>query len=157
MDVQADALLFFLPPTLKCDGPLAQQVIARAGAALPAQVKEIIPQRAKAGSVYLFPGFDSGFSKLLIGILPQWDDGVLFDARDLVHCYAGALEKTKSAGLKSLVVPALGKDKRDFPHLKFARLALNGIGRSIDESLESITIACADKRMMDVYEKRLRD
>ena len=150
------ALTFFLTPRVRWDGPLAQKILDVAGEPMREQAKLII-KSPKPGQVYDFPDFGSGFEKLYVGILDEWDDGVLFEERRMVSCYRKVIEKAKSAGLESIVFPALGKDKTDFPHIKFARLAMKGIFSALGDPVQTVTIACADKRMMETYQRRLQE
>ncbi len=147
-------MMFFLTPQKRWDGPLAEKMPIHAGEELRVQA-DLVINHPKPGQVFDFPGFESGFDKIFIGILAKWDDGIFFEDRELVACYRESILKARSIGLKHIVFPALGKDKTDFPHIKFARLALNGIFEALGDPVERITIACADKRMMDTYKKRL--
>ena len=109
----------------------------------------------KSGDVVALPGFDSGFKTLFVAVLAEWDGGSGFEERDLLNCYRRPVEQAQATGLKTLVIPALGRDKRDFPHIRFARLALRGLHEKLDNRMDSVTIMCADRAMVATYQGQL--
>ncbi len=150
-----DAIVFFMAPNLQWEGPLNKAVLEKAGPKLDKHVLEYIIN-AQNGEVHALPGFNMPYKNLMMAILSEWDGGVDFEDRDLLHCYRNAVVQAQSMGLKSIAFPALGRDKRDFPHLRFARLALQGILEKLDGTLDEVRIVCRDKRMVDTYTERLK-
>lgn len=149
-----EALTFFMSPRLEWDGPLNNAVLTRAGQGLDSYILDHV-DHPKSGHVFALPPFESGLKALYMAVLSEWDGGIDFRDTDLVHCYRDAVIKAQDAGLTSIAFPAMGKDKRDFPHLRFARLAIKGILEGIDERMENVVIACVDKRMVNTYQDRL--
>jgi O-acetyl-ADP-ribose deacetylase (regulator of RNase III) len=149
-----EAMTFFMSPRLEWDGPLNGAVLARAGNGLDDYILTHV-DHPKPGQVFALPAFDAGFKGLFMAVVDEWDGGVDFNDRDLVRCYCDAVIKAQEAGIKTIAFPAMGKDKRDFPHIRFARLALQGILEGLDERMDSVIIACVDKRMINTYQDRL--
>lgn len=149
-----ESLTFFMSPRLEWEGSLNHEVLATAGPGLDDYVLSNV-SRPRSGEVFALPPFDSGRKALFMGVLSEWDGGVDFDDNDLIRCYRAAVEKAQDMGITSIAFPAMGKDKRDFPHIRFARLALQGIMERLDGRMNEVVIACADRRMFDTYRERL--
>lgn len=147
--------MFFMNPDLEWSGPLNQAVLHMAGPELDAFVLDTV-QKPKCGEVYRLPGLASPYKALFMGILNPWDGGIDFEDRDLVNCYRRTIDKAQDAGIKNVAFPAMGHDKRDFPHIRFARLALQGILDKLDNRLDEVRIVCRDRRMVDTYTERLK-
>lgn len=155
MDIDGcEAMTFFMPENLEWDGSLNSEVLAAAGTELDDFVVDNVT-KPRSGNVYTLPPCNMPHKALFMAVLSEWDGGVDFNDRDLVRCYKGAVEKAQEEGIRSLAFPAMGKDKRDFPHIRFARLALQGILEKLDDRIDSVTIACADQRMFTTYKDRL--
>jgi len=149
-----DSLVFFMPQTLEWSGPLNRTVLARAGESLDSYVLDHV-NKPKPGEVFALPPFSLPYRGLFMAVLAEWDGGVDFNDRDLLNCYRRAIDLAQEKGFRTIAFPALGRDKMDFPHIRFARLALQGILDRLDDRLEGVTIACRDMRMMDIYKQRL--
>lgn len=149
-------LTFFINDTLQWDGPLNHTVLAAAGPQLGAYIDKEV-DHPNPGDVWALPGFDTPFDALFMAVLEEWDGGIDFRDSDMVQCYRRAVKMAGEKGMTSLVFPAMGRDKRDFPHIRFARLALKGITEGLAQSptIEQVSIACMDKRMLDTYTERL--
>lgn len=157
LDGEVEGIAFFMPENLAWEGLLNKSVLERAGPELDTHILNSV-QSPRPGSVFVVPGFDTVFQNLFMGILNEWDGGIDFQDRDLVRCYKDSVIKAAEAGLTRIAFPAMGRDKRDFPHIRFARLAVKGIGQglAVSPAIESVTIACSDMRMMETYRTRLR-
>jgi O-acetyl-ADP-ribose deacetylase (regulator of RNase III) len=149
-----DAICFFMTPALGWGGPLNQAVLQMAGAKLDEYVLENVTS-PQAGEAYLLPVFNAPYKKLVMMVLNEWDGGIDFEDSDLVKVYRRAIQQAQDSGLTSIAFPAMGRDKRDFPHIRFARLALEGIAAGLDGRLEEVKIICRDQRMVDTYTERL--
>lgn len=146
-----DSILFFMFPKLEWGGGLNRMILDRAGEDLDKYILENIhtPQN---GEVFSLPAFRLKYQQLFLAILDHWDGGNGFEERDLMNCYRRTIEQAQNLGIKSLAIPALGRDKRDFPHIRFARVALKAILEKMDGRLERVTIMCVDRRMMETYQ-----
>lgn len=153
----AQGMIFFMPEGLDWDGPLNKSISMAAGAKLDQYILDHI-HAPRAGEVYALPGFDTPFQALFMAVVNEWDGGIDFEDRDLVRCYREAIHLAAKQNLTHVAFPAMGRDKRDFPHIRFARLAVEGIaqGLSHEPTIQAITVACTDRRMMDTYMVRLK-
>jgi O-acetyl-ADP-ribose deacetylase len=149
-----EAILFFMQPTMEWGGGLNKAVLSMAGPGLDTYVLEHV-RNPKSGDVFALPPFATPHKKLFMAILPPWDGGNGFEERDLLNCYRGAIEQAQELGLKRLAIPAMGRDKRDFPHIRFARLALKGILEKLDARMEYVKIVCIDHTMMSTYQGQI--
>jgi O-acetyl-ADP-ribose deacetylase (regulator of RNase III) len=149
-----DSILFFMHPSLKWGGGLNSAVLALAGAELDHHICEhvITP---KNGEVFTLPAFNAPYKALFLAVLADWDGGNGFEERDLMNCYRDAIVQAEKVGIRSIAIPALGRDKRDFPHIRFARLALKGISERLDERLDYVKIMCIDHTMMRTYQEQM--
>lgn len=150
-----EAILFFMRPNLQWGGDLNVAVLEKAGEGLDTHILENV-HKPKSGDVFALPGFDTGFKTLFMAVLPEWDGGVGYEERDMLNCYRRMIEKARSLGIKSVAVPAMGRDKRDFPHIRFARVALQGILEKIDDHIDLVKIVCVDRTMMATYDGLIR-
>lgn len=149
-----DSILFFMHPSLKWGNGLNGAVLALAGEGLDHYICENV-LTPKNGDVFVLPAFNAPYKTLFLAILADWDGGNGFEERDLMNCYRGAIEQAEALGLKSIAIPALGRDKRDFPHIRFARVALKGILERLDERLDFVKIMCIDHTMMRTYQEQV--
>lgn len=154
---RVEGLAFFMLPDLSWEGGLNRSIAAAAGPKLDEYVLAHATN-PKPGEVFLLPSFNMKFKALFMGIINEWDGGVDFEDRDLINCYRDTVKLAEGHGITSLVFPALGRDKRDFPHIKFARLAIQGITQGLYDSpaIQSVTIACADQLMTNTFRNRLK-
>lgn len=153
----AEGMAFFMPENLHWQGPLNRSVSMAAGDRLDAFILKNI-SAPRSGEVYALPGFDSPFKALFMAIINEWDGGIDFEDRDLVRCYREAIHLAAKQDITHIAFPAMGRDKRDFPHIRFARLAVEGIAQGVshEPSIRQVTIACTDKRMVQTYTARLK-
>lgn len=145
-----DSVLFFLQPNLKWGGGLNRAILEKAGTALDDHIRTHV-SKPKSGTVFALPPFGTPYKALFMAVLSDWDGGNGFEERDLLNCYRGAIELAEKNGVKSIAIPAMGRDKRDFPHIRFARLALQGILERLDERMDFVRIVCVDRTMMSTY------
>jgi O-acetyl-ADP-ribose deacetylase (regulator of RNase III) len=142
-----DAILFFMLPKLDWGGGLNAAILEKAGDELDTYLLENV-QKPHNGDVYALPAYN-------LAILDHWDGGTGFEERDLRNCYRRTIEKAQNMGIKRIAIPALGRDKRDFPHIRFARVALKGVLEKMDDRIEQVTIMCVDRRMYNTYHTQL--
>jgi O-acetyl-ADP-ribose deacetylase (regulator of RNase III) len=149
-----DSILFFMHPSLKWGGGLNRAVLDLAGPALDEYMLEHVIS-PKNGEVFALPAFGAPYKTLFMAILADWDGGNGYEERDLMNCYRGAIEQAEKLGVRSIAIPALGRDKRDFPHIRFARVAMKGILEKLDDRLDFVKIMCIDHTMMRTYREQL--
>lgn len=149
-----ESILFFMHPNLKWGGELNRAVLAQAGQALDDHMRANV-RTPKSGEVFALPAFDAPYKTLFMAILPDWDGGVGFEERDLLNCYRRTVEEARRRGIKSIAIPAMGRDKRDFPHIRFARVALKGLLERLDNSIDIVRIMCIDHTMIKTYQGQL--
>lgn len=142
-------------PNLEWGDGLNGEILKKAGAELDDYVLNHA-LRKRSGEVYAAPGFGTGLKKLFVAILDHWDGGTGFEERDLMNCYRRSIAQAQAAGIKSLAIPSLGRDKRDFPHIRFARVALKAISESMDGNMERVSIYCVDRRTYETYCAQIR-
>lgn len=145
-----ESILFFMHPSMKWGGGLNRAVLELAGPELDDFILNNVI-KPKNGEVFDLPPFNAPYKALFMAVLADWDGGNGFEERDLMNCYRGAIEHAEKLGVGTMAIPALGRDKRDFPHIRFARVALKGILERLDERLEYVKIMCVDHTMMRTY------
>ncbi len=145
-----ESILFFMQPNLKWAGSLNQNVLQAAGKELDDFILEHV-HTPKNGAVYKLPPCKTAYTNIFMAILPNWDGGNGFEERDMLNCYRHAIDQAQALGIKSIAIPAMGRDKRDFPHIRFARLALQGILEKVDSRIDHVKIMCIDRTMMATY------
>jgi O-acetyl-ADP-ribose deacetylase (regulator of RNase III) len=145
-----ESILFFMHPSMKWGGGLNRAVLDLAGPELDEYILNTIVS-PKNGDVFDLPTFKSPYKALFMAVLADWDGGNGFEERDLMDCYRGAIELAEKTGVRTIGIPALGRDKRDFPHIRFARVALKGILERLDERIAYVKIMCIDHTMMRTY------
>lgn len=149
-----EAILFFMHPNLKWGGSLNKAVLSLAGQELDTYILENATT-PRSGEVHILPPFGTQYKALIMAVLADWDGGVGFEERDLLDCYRHAIEKAKAAGIKRIGIPAMGRDKRDFPHIRFARLTIQGILEKLDTGIDFVKIMCIDHTMMRTYQEQV--
>lgn len=150
-----EAILFFMRPQLDWGGSLNRAILRMAGAGLDKYVLEYATT-PRSGEVFVLPAFGTGYKAIFMAILADWDGGNGFEERDLLNCYRLTIEKAQETGIKTLGVPAMGRDKRDFPHIRFARLTIKGILERLDDRTDFVKIMCIDRTMMGTYNAQLQ-
>ena len=153
-DKDCDSILFFMRPNLEWGGNLNRAVLQMAGNALDEYIVDRV-HSPRSGEVFALPPFDTRYKVIIMAILADWDGGVGFEERDLLNCYRRTIEIAEAAGARRIAIPAMGRDKRDFPHIRFARLALQGITDRLDCDIDYLKIMCADRTMMTTYSEQL--
>ena len=149
-----DAILFFMPVNLAWGGNLNAAILNKAGATLDDYIMENV-LKPKAGEVFCLPAFEAPYKNIFMAVLAEWDGGVDFEERDLLNCYRRAIAGAQQQGIKKIAIPALGRDKRDFPHIRFASMAIQGILETLGGSIEEVRIVCVDKRMLETYKQQI--
>lgn len=152
--MDCDAILFFMHPSMEWEGALNKNVLDIAGSDLDDYVLQNATS-AKSGDVYALPAFQSGYKAMFMAVLADWDGGNGFEERDLLNCYRRTVEQAQELGIKTVAIPALGRDKRDFPHIRFARLAIQGILEKLDNRMDFVKIMCIDRTMLSTYRAQL--
>ena len=141
-------------PNLEWGGGLNRAVLEAAGPELDDYVCEHATT-PRSGEVFALPPLNSPYKALYVAILADWDGGNGYEERDLLDCYRKTVEMAQAAGIKSLGVPAMGRDKRDFPHIRFARVALQGLLEKLDERMDYVKIMCIDRTMIATYQTQM--
>jgi O-acetyl-ADP-ribose deacetylase (regulator of RNase III) len=149
-----ESILFFMHPDLEWGGGLNRAVVAQAGVELDTYILENI-RNPKSGDVFALPAFETPYKALFMAILDDWDGGNGFEERDLMDCYRHTVEQAQDMGIRTLGIPAMGRDKRDFPHIRFARVALKGILERLDTRMDFVKVMCVDRTMMATYTSQL--
>lgn len=147
---ECESILFFMYPDLEWGGGLNKSILELAGQGMDDYVCENVI-KPKNGDVFALPGFGSPYKNIFLAVLGRWDGGVEYEDREILNCYRRAIRLAKENGVKTIAIPAMGRDKRDFPHIRFARLALKGISEQLDASIERVAFYCADKRTYNTY------
>lgn len=150
-----DAVVTFITADLGLGGPLNRAFLSAAGDDLTRHIMKTVG-KPKPGEVFLVPGFGSPMKHILLAVLPEWQGGTEGEDRALVQCYRGAVLLSQERGLRSLAFPSLGAGRLEFPHIRFARLALQGIVEGMDGRLEDVRIVCKGSDMAGIYTERLK-
>lgn len=151
---ECESILFFMYPDLEWGGELNYALLKMAGPEMDKYVCEHVTT-PHHGEVFAIPGFNSPYKALFLAILGHWDGGIEYEDREILNCYRHAITMAQEAGIKSIAIPSMGRDKRDFPHVRFARLALQGINETMNGSLEKVSIYCVDRQNYDTYVTQL--
>jgi O-acetyl-ADP-ribose deacetylase (regulator of RNase III) len=151
---ECESILFFMYPDLKWGGGLNRTILELAGQEIDHFVCENI-YKPKNGDVFALPGFKSPYKMIFMAVLGRWDGGVEYEDREILNCYRRAIRLAKEQGIKTIGIPAMGRDKRDFPHIRFARLALKGVNETIDSSIDRVVFYCPDKRTLNTYQEQM--
>jgi len=149
-----DSILFFMHPNLKWGGDLNKAILQQAGPELHDYIQSHV-KTPQSGEVFALPPFKTRYKALFMAILADWDGGNGFEERDLLNCYRDTIELAEGKRVRTIAIPALGRDKRDFPHIRFARLALQGILERLDPRLDFVKVMCIDRTMMATYAAQL--
>ena len=149
-----DSVLFFIQENLKWGGGLNSAIRDLAGPDLDAHIAAHV-SRGRNGEVHALPPFNAPYKALFMAVLADWDGGNGYEERDLMNCYKAAITQAEEHGVKTIAIPALGRDKRDFPHIRFARVALKAIAEALDPRLDYVKIMCVDHTMMRTYQAQL--
>lgn len=142
--------VFYLPETLSWEGPLNRAILSRAGEGLDHYILEnlIKPRR---GDVFVIPETVSPSPRLLLAILPDWDDGLGDEERLLKKCTRSIFDQAEASGATSLMFPALGVASRDIPHKRAARILLSVIGSYPFSGLREIVVVCKTVDIFNAY------
>lgn len=149
-----ESILFFMHPNLQWGGGLNREVLMRAGDELDEYILTHITN-PRSGDVFALPTFGLPYKALFMAVLADWDGGNGFEERDLMDCYRHTVEQAQSLGVRTIAIPAMGRDKRDFPHIRFARVALKGLLERMDERVDYVKVMCIDRTMMTTYSSQL--
>ena len=152
--MDCEAILFFMHPNLEWGGGLNSNVLEIAGPELDSYILNHI-HKPKSGQVFALPPFQSGYKAMFMAVLNDWDGGNGFEERDLLNCYRHTIEKAEKMGIRSIAIPAMGRDKRDFPHIRFARVAVQGIMERISDKIDFVKIMCLDWTMRSAYQNQI--
>ena len=149
-----ESILFFMHPSLKWGGDLNRAVLDMAGPELDNYILEQATT-PRSGEVFPLPAFNTPYKAMFVAILAEWDGGNGFEERDLLDCYRNTIAEAQAMGIKSIGIPAMGRDKRDFPHIRFARVSLQGILERLDDRMDFVKIMCVDRTMMTTYQTQM--
>lgn len=149
-----DALVSFLPKDLSLEGPLIKQIMAKSGPDLDHHIVNNF-LKPRPGQAFHAPGFAMPVSNLIFGIIPEWDGGINNEDRLLRHCYKNIIQLAQEKEIKSIAFPAMGIGRIKFPHIRFARLAVQGILDTLDHRLNEVRIVCKQEDMAEIYREQL--
>ena len=150
-----DALVSFMTTDLSFGGPLNKAYLDMAGEELGDFIAEKLFQ-PKAGQAFVVPPFNMPVKNIILLVLPKWEDGLQNEDRHMLRCYRQAISQAQDEGIKSIAFPALGFKRTNFPHIRFARLAIRGILENLDDRMDEVRIVCRERTMADIYVKHLR-
>jgi O-acetyl-ADP-ribose deacetylase len=149
-----ESIHFFLYPDLEWGGELNYALLKMAGPELDAYVCEHVTTPHN-GEVFAVPAFNAPYKQMFLAILGEWDGGIGFEDREILNCYRHTIRMAQEMGIKSIAIPAMGRDKRDFPHIRFARVALKGINEALDARTDRVKIYCVDRRTYETYDGQM--
>lgn len=150
-----DSILFFMQKNLKWGGGLNASIRQLAGPELDDFIAKHV-RTPQNGEVFAIPAYNAPYKALFMAVLADWDGGTGYEERDLMNCYKQAIIQAEAAGIKTIAIPALGRDKRDFPHIRFARVALKAILDVLDPRMDYVKIMCVDHTMMRTYQGQMQ-
>ena len=148
MDV--DAIVATILPTLKADGHLNDAIIAKAGQTLDNFIVDNI-FKPKSGDVFSVPPFGIPVKHILYAVMPVWKDNLANEERDLTRCYRGVMELAVNMHLEKIALPALGCRHGTFPVKRAARLGVQGILDRMHEQLTEVRIICRNREQYDAF------
>lgn len=150
-----EAMVSFVTADLSLGGPLNKAFLQRAGEQLGDYIADNVI-KPKAGDAFIVPAFKMPIKKIILIVLPKWEDGLQNEDRQMLRGYRKAVSLAQEQGIKSIAFPALGFGRRNFPHIRFARLAVKGILDTVDHRLDEVRIVCKEKGMADIYTRHLQ-
>ncbi len=152
-----DALVSFVTADLSLGGPLNKAYLTKAGEELGDYIAENVIQ-PRPGETFLCPPFNMPNKHVMLAVLPKWEDGLQNEDRQMLRCYRNAIQIMQDNDLHSIAFPALGFGRLNFPHIRFARLALRGILESLEKGkgAEEVRIVCKERGMVDIYATHLK-
>lgn len=142
--------VFYLPENLSWEGHLNGLILERAGEGLDHYILDTII-KPRRGDVFAIPETVSSAPRLLLAILPDWDDGLGDEERLLKKCTRSILDQAEASGASSLMFPALGASSRDIPPKRAARILLNVIASYPFSGLSEIVIVCKTVDIFNAY------
>jgi O-acetyl-ADP-ribose deacetylase (regulator of RNase III) len=148
MDV--DAIVATILPTLKAEGHLNEAIIAKAGQTLDNFVVDNI-FKPRSGDVFSVPPFGIPVKHIFYAVMPIWKDNLANEERDLTRCYRGVMELAVKMNLDKIAVPALGCRQGTFPVKRAARLGVQGILDRMSEKLQDVRIVCRTREQYDAF------
>lgn len=150
-------LVSFVTADLSLGGPLNKAYLAKAGEELGDYIAEHVIQ-PKAGEAFLCPPFAMPNKGIMLAVLPKWEDGLQNEDRQMLRCYRNAVRIAQEKRIRSIAFPALGFGRLNFPHIRFARLAVRAILESMEngDGPDEVRIVCKERGMVDIYATHLR-
>lgn len=149
-----DALTTAIPLSLNMDSSLNRAVNAAAGAQLDEFILENI-YKPRVCDVFAVPGFALPVKYLFCAMVPNWDDELGSEGRDLMRCYRHATQLAVQLGIKRFAVPAMGAGKDQVPLMRVARLAITGIMDRLTPALDEVRIVCDRDELVTAFWHRL--
>lgn len=150
-----EALTTAIPLNMDMDDRLNRAVTAGAGAQLDEFILENI-YKPRVCDVFAVPGFNLPVKYLFCAMVPNWDDTLGFEERDLMRCYRHATELARRLGVKRFALPAMGAGRDQLPPMRVARLALTGIMDRLVPPIEEVRIVCDRDEMITAFYSRLQ-
>ncbi len=129
-------------------------ILQKAGDEFDTYVLEHVLQ-PKSGSVYCLPAFRAPVDRILLGILPKWQDSLFEEEKLVTRCYKNLMLSCADNKIESIAIPALGAGQNTFPQRRISRIILNIFLQNMPETLQSLQIICKDESSFDVYQERL--
>lgn len=134
---------------------LNRAVIAAAGAQLDEFILENI-YKPRVCDVFAVPGFNMPVKYLFCAMIPNWDDTLGTEERDLMRCYRHATQLAGQLGVKRFAVPAMGAGRNQLPLMRVARLAITGIMDRMTPAIDEVRIVCDRDELITAFWHRLQ-
>lgn len=106
------------------------------------------------GDAKATPGFALAARWIIHTVGPVWQGGQLGEPDQLASCYRRSMEVAESLGAGSVAFPAISTGVYRFPRELAARIAVNTL-RSLDTTVEEVTLVAFDDETMALYERIL--
>ncbi len=137
------------------ESPLNQTILEAAGPKLEDDILEHI-YKPKPGDAYVFSGYQTGFTNIIVVVKPQAQNAELAEDRYLLRSYRSAMDAARKIGADKIAFPGMGVEYLRFPVTRAARLAVDGIVEKIYPEMQEVRIVCKDMELYQAFYDRLQ-
>lgn len=149
-----EAVTTAIPVNLDMSSRLNKAVVAAAGQKLDDFILENI-YKPRVCDVFAVPGFNLPVKYLFCAMMPNWDDSLGSEGRELMRCYRHATQLANELGVRRFAVPAMGAGSKGLPIMRVARLAITGIMERMTPNIDEVRIVCDRDDLVTAFWHRL--
>jgi O-acetyl-ADP-ribose deacetylase (regulator of RNase III) len=149
--LDVDAIVNAANSELTPGGGVCGAIHRAAGPALAEACRQAAP--CPTGEARITPGYDLKAKHVIHAVGPRWMGGRRSEAELLAGAYRAALQLAAENGVATIAFPAISTGIYGYPAEDAAAIAVRTIreATSAPSSIEDVTIACFDERMLELY------